>query len=578
LPISAISYLEEYSIGGILNFSATISGELGGKRMPKIVADFSVNKASMSSTAAGLNLNNLAFKGVFSNGRKRSLESSSLKITSFKGVLNSEEFSGGMMVKDFKNAGISANFNSNLDMEALKKIARLEAFEVFEGRMNTKIKISLRFNHFLDNPRLVNYEYKGKLQFKEAKIKLKAQKVTFSEINGSLSFDKNQISTEGISLMVLGTKLRTKAKVYNYLNMVYPVNSLPYRVEADIVGDNLSYKNLMQIIEIESDGEESNPWIANLYFAVKRFLWEDAVFTNFRGEFAYANELWSIRNSTAGFSGGKILGSINYRPINQNSEFSFNGSYQLLNITKVFQTFHDFNQSTLTSANISGYATGSFSGKMIFDNKSELISPSLKLQSNITIEKGRLQGVKELNALSDYTKIDDFSDINFSTLSNKITIANQKIIIPKMHINSDKMDMDVYGTHNFENEYNYHFDILLSDILGNKINKTEDNEFGIIEDDGYGKTRIFLNLYGNGEDFTVKYDKKEASGKIKDDVKQEGIELKNTIKQEFINARRDSLRRAKKAAKKAEKQKLKDQENGKFIIEWDEDDTTDVDY
>jgi len=269
---------------------------------------------------------------------------------------------------------------------------------------------------------------------------------------------------------------------------------------------------------------------------------------------------------------------MHYRPIEKNSEFSFRGNYQKLKINDVFSSFQNFGQATLTSNNIFGDATGSFSGKMIFDYQSNLIPSSLQLQSNITIENGRLLGVKELNALSDYTKIDDFSDIKFSTLSNNITIVNQKIIIPKMHISSDKMDMDVFGTHNFENEYNYHFEILLSDIMGRKIEKTQENEFGIIEDDGYGKTKIFLNLYGKGEEFTVKYDKKEASKKIKEDVKQEGTELKNIIKEEFTNARRDSLRQAKKAAKAAAKQKLIDQENGKFIIEWDEGDSTDVDY
>jgi len=575
LPSDAISYLDKYSVSGILNFRTSVVGELGGKTMPAIDAFFSVEKASFSNKEAKLSLKNLSFAGTFTNGRNKSLESSILEITTFTGILNSEKFNGEATIKNFINAKIIANFNSNINMAALKKIAHLKTFDIFQGEMATQFILSLHFNHLLNNPELTYFDYKGKIKFKDAKIKLKAQKVDFSEINGNISFDKNQVSLGAISLVALGSKLHIKAKIVNYLNMVIPLNSKPYFVNADLVGDNISYNHLMQIIEIESDGEPSNPWIAHLNFAVKHFAWEDAVFNDFRGNFAYQDNQWSIKNTSAGFEGGTFGGNISYRPINKNSEFTFNGIYQKLNITKVFSDFNNFNQTTLTSENISGYASGSFSGKMAFDAKSNFIPSSLQLQSNITIENGRIMKVKELNALSDYTKIDDFSDIKFSTLSNNITIANQKIIIPKMHISSDKIDMDVFGTHNFENEYNYHFDILLADILGKKIHKAEENEFGIIEDDGYGKTRIFLNLVGNSEDFEVNYDKKEASNKVKEDINQEGVELKNIIKHEFINARRDSLRRAKKAAKQVEKQKLLDQENGKFIIEWDENDTTD---
>lgn len=577
LPQSVALILDEYSVLGILNFKASLIGELGGKSMPAIDAYFEMKKASFSSSEKALNLKNVSFDGSFSNGNGRTLESSVLRINSFTGEIDSEKFSGTGIIRNFKNAQLSANITSTINMAALKKIAHLDALDVFDGNMAAQVKISFAFSHFLENAKLINYDYKGKIKFTNAKIKLKTQKVEYSKIYGDVSFNKSQVST-GLSLVVLGTKMKLNANVSNYLNLVFPINNLPYNVRADLVGDNITYDNLMKIIEIESDGQASNPWIANLAFKVNKFSWDDAEFSNFKGIFSYRDNQWSLGNCSAGFNGGFLSGNIHFKPINQNSEFTFRGNYQQLKIKDVFVAFHNFDQSTLTSNNISGDATGSFSGKMIFDAQSNLIPSSLQFQSNITIENGRLLGVKELNALSDYTKIDDFSDIKFSTLSNIITIVNQKIIIPKMHISSNKIDMDVFGNHNFENEYDYHFEILLSDILGRKIQKTQENEFGIIEDDGYGKTKIFLNLYGKGEEFTIKYDKKEASNKIKEDVKQEGTELKNVIKEEFINAHRDSLRQAKKAAKEAEKQKLLDQENGKFIIEWDEGDTTDDNF
>jgi len=196
------------------------------------------------------------------------------------------------------------------------------------------------------------------------------------------------------------------------------------------------------------------------------------------------------------------------------------------------------------------------------------------LESNVIIKNGELNNIKELNALSNYTRIDDFSHIVFSTLENTIQIKNGNILIPDMLVKSNKMDIDLAGTHNFDNVYDYHIGVLMSDVLYKKAKSKSQNEFGEVQSDGYGRTKLFFHVYGKGDDLSVKYDNKNMAKKLKKDMAEEGKDLKTVLNKEFgwfkksqEDSKKDSLIIEKK---KKEKEQLKKQEEGEFIFEWDE--------
>jgi hypothetical protein len=67
----------------------------------------------------------------------------------------------------------------------------------------------------------------------------------------------------------------------------------------------------------------------------------------------------------------------------------------------------------------------------------------------------------------------------------------------------------------------------------------------------------------------VKYDKKAMRDKISNDLKAQKVELKQLLKEELKWVQADTL---KKAQQLKEKEILKKQEQGKFVIEWDDDD------
>jgi hypothetical protein len=146
------------------------------------------------------------------------------------------------------------------------------------------------------------------------------------------------------------------------------------------------------------------------------------------------------------------------------------------------------------------------------------ITESLKTNSGKII-----LGKKNINLLEEKLK-----DISFQTLENSIVIKNGVVNIPKMHIGSSALDMDVSGVHSFENEIDYRFAFRLRDLM-----KTEkDSEFGEVIDDGTG-IKIFMRMHGTLDKPIIEWDKTSRKEQAKQNREEAKKDAKSILKSEF---------------------------------------------
>jgi hypothetical protein len=126
-----------------------------------------------------------------------------------------------------------------------------------------------------------------------------------------------------------------------------------------------------------------------------------------------------------------------------------------------------------------------------------------------------------------------------------------------MEIKSSALNLTASGTHTFSNMVDYSIKLLLSDVLGKKA-KEQNSEFGVVEDDGLGKSSLFLRMTGAADNPKFAYDKKAVMKKIQTDIKTEKQTLKEIFKKEFGTHKKDSLYVRKSESKEA------------IQVEWDE--------
>jgi hypothetical protein len=108
--------------------------------------------------------------------------------------------------------------------------------------------------------------------------------------------------------------------------------------------------------------------------------------------------------------------------------------------------------------------------------------------------------------------------------------------------------------------------MLLSDILSNKArkNRTFSDEFGEVQDDGLGRTSVYLKIDGKGEEVKVSYDMKAAGTQIRENLKKEKQTLKTIFNEEYGLYKKDPEPEKKQSSKP------------RFRITWEGSDTTAV--
>ena len=142
-----------------------------------------------------------------------------------------------------------------------------------------------------------------------------------------------------------------------------------------------------------------------------------------------------------------------------------------------------------------------------------------------------------------------------------------------MKIKSSAIDLSLMGTHTFDNEIDYHFSLALADLMAAKFNKrnpgyNKQSEFGPIEDDNRGRTMVYVSMTGTVDDPEFAYDKKAVRDKLSSELKNQKNELKEVFRKEFGGSSSDTIRKSQQMKEKAIQKK---QEEGKFVIEWDDD-------
>ena len=205
-----------------------------------------------------------------------------------------------------------------------------------------------------------------------------------------------------------------------------------------------------------------------------------------------------------------------------------NSELSNINISELFKQFNNFEQTEITDKNISGTLAGNILAKVILDKNFEPILPKLYAKASVTIEDGALINYEPLKELSSFVNIEDLENVRFKTLKNTIEIFDQTIFIPKMKIENNAMNIEVEGTHTFDNYMKYSIGLSVVELLATKANWIARKAEKRIEKNATGGLTAYLLMEGTPDDLKIRYDKATVKDNMKDEVMNE--------KKKFIKA------------------------------------------
>lgn len=572
LPQRYKSKLTDYDFEGNVSFKTTIKGTLDRGENPRIIISFGINSGYFKPKSNDIAIENLTLKGKFTNGDKQNLETSVLEFNDISASLNMGQIKGDICYKNFKNPQLDLQLDADFDLKNLIAFFKIDTIENIEGRLHLITKFSGKIQDIghITKKELIASTNTGSMDIQNFSIKIKNNPLQISKVNSNISFENNNVSISNLTAIINQNEFLINGNARNFLPFIL-MKDENLMVTAEVYSKELNLNSLLS-----EDGEKDEikmgiplpkNWEANISMKFDTFKFQKFYAEKVTGTVQLGKNIISSDFIKMNAFGGvvSISGYIkDYAESTNKTEF--NALLEDVNIRSAFEQLNNFGQDKIVSDNLNGTVNANIKMSALMNSELQIMTENLYVLADLIIENGQLIDYEPVKKLLRHVKIDDVNDIKFQTLSNTIKIENNVILIPAMEIKSNALDLGISGTHSFDNEINYRIRLALSDLLWNKAKRKKENEeFGIIEDDGI-KTSLYFNVTGTIDNPQFTYDRQSVTHKIKENIKKEKEVIKQVLKQEFHWFVKDSLKK-----KEIEKEKsiLDKQEEGEFIIEWE---------
>jgi len=573
LPEKYSTLAADYNPSGIMGVDCKIKGLLTRTKNPHVEIKTILSNGQLTFGKSDITINNLSYVGEYSNGAENSLKTSSVSIKDLKARLGSSDYSGSVIISGFKHPVSKLILKGRVFPGELKEFFDIKNISSAEGSVDVDLKLntdywpkdSITFNDLLE------LKPEADLIFNSFSLGLENDRILVNNVSGNVSVS-DVIKADNLSFTYKKQNVLVDGE---FKSLPEWLAGKPVRLvaSADVSFDRFIPEAYMQSISSSEKKSSGNSvfsfpgdLILDINFKADSIIYKSFKASKINGNINYKPRTLTFKSLNMNTLNGAISGN-GFIVQNVSRSLIAKGSFDVSNIdvNKAFNTFRNFGQSFIKAENLAGTLSGTLSILLPLDS---LLNPQIKTitaEGKYIISEGELINFEPIKELSNFIELSELENISFEKMENDFFIRNNFLYIPQMDIKSSAADLSVSGKHSFDNDYQYHVKMLLSEILSKKRKKNKSNltEFGAVQDDGLGRTSILLKIDGKGEDLKVGYDIKAASNEVKNNIKSERQTLKSILNQEYGWYKSDTIVKEKPAEKKP-----------RFKISWEESDTT----
>jgi hypothetical protein len=138
-PKNVADELKHFSYDGRIYFNGTIKGKLADGQQPKIDVSFGCEEAWFLNKEADKKIDQLGFKGYYTNGAERSLKTSELHLLNITARPDKGAFKGNFVMRDFTDPKIIMQIDSELELEFIGSFLGIKDLERITGHISLKM-------------------------------------------------------------------------------------------------------------------------------------------------------------------------------------------------------------------------------------------------------------------------------------------------------------------------------------------------------------------------------------------------------------------------------------------------------
>lgn len=209
----------------------------------------------------------------------------------------------------------------------------------------------------------------------------------------------------------------------------------------------------------------------------------------------------------------------------------FRTHFDKMDLKQLLVEFDNFDQTDVTSENLSGLMTADLDGYLDVINMGDSIPMEpLKVLGRLKLEDGVIKDMEILKELDRYVNMRELDNIQFQTLETSLFIRNGSLYLPQTDIKTTAMNLSLFAMQGMDNDnFEYHIKIFPGEIMmGNskKVMKKQSQMKDNLANEDNLKSINLLAYDIDGESkywFDTETRKKKMRTKIK--VQEKQLEL-----------------------------------------------------
>lgn len=507
-----------------------------------VISEFGIRQASITYKPKNTTLSGVNLQGSLNLSKRKSI----LKLQNISANLNANTFKGDVEISDFNDPYLKLNIAAKTNLAELMSFYPLDTIREISGSIDIIANIEGSVNDMKQNAFSPGIRANGTATLRDLKAAFKQSDKDLNIPGGELTLTDRRLHVAGLKIMKGTSDVTLNGEMPNFLGYLFDPNTA-LAIHANVTSEKIELEDFIFSSGSSSGSSSfsvSDKLELNVDVSVNKLSFGKFTAGNIKGSLLLKNRKVALKDLSLEAMDGTIHMNAFADAGGKELKVSGDCDLQKLNIRKLFAELNNFGQTTLEDKHLKGFVTAHVSFMANWNDKLEVNANSIRANSTITIERGELIGFKPLESLAKYIDINELKHIKFSSLQSNIDIKDRMIIIPVTSIKSNAINLELRGTHSFDNMVDYHIKLLISELLAKKprANKNLDEELSLVENDPENRRSVFIKMTGPVDNPKISFDRKGAKEKIREDIKNEKQTIRQIMKEEFGLFKKDTAK------------------------------------
>ncbi len=515
-------------------------------------SNFGIKQANITYKPSNTSLSNVNLDGSIVINENRSF----LKLNNINANLKNNSFSGNLEMTNFEDPFLKLNLSANTNLEELTQFYPIDTLQNLSGTINLHANIEGMISELKSNAFSPNIVANGKASLKNIKAQFKNSEKEINIPEGEVTLLNRNLEVSNLKLIKGNSDVVIVGDIPNFLEYLFDSRA-NLIINSTVTSNSIELEDFL--FKNGGDSKKSFVFIPpnlelNLVVILKKLSFQKFNASQLSGKLMLKNQKIAINDISFLAMDGNVSMNAFADASSDHIKISGDCNISKINIKEMFFQLNNFGQTTIQDKHLRGFATANIDFIGIWDKELKVDLNSINATSSLLIEQGELIGFKPLESLAKYIDVNELKHIKFSSLQSALEIKNKTITLPKTTIKSTALNMELWGKHTFDNQIDYHIQLLISELLAKKprSNKSFDEELSLVENDPENRRSVFILMTGPIDNPTIKYDRKGAKQKIKEDIQIEKQTIKQILKEEFGLFKKDTVNSNKNKSNKAD--------------------------